>query len=139
MPPRVRLTFAALSLSLLLVVAAPLYRALSRPNDIWWTPHALLVPLSQGTDRVEVYVHGKPLATLVEAGQLRIAENGGLSTLVPSDLGLRFNNWDRVRVGQLPLLLGCSALCGALACIFLLVVSGRLAYRAPDAERQATE
>jgi len=129
MPPRMRLMFAALSLTLFLISAVPLYRALSRPSDIWWTPHASLVPLAKGTDRVEIYARGKPLASLVQAGQLRIAENGGLSTLAPSDVGLRFNNWDRVRVEQLPLLLGYAAGCGVTACMFLLVVSGRLAYR----------
>ncbi len=129
MPTRMRLMFAALSLTLFLISAVPLCRALSRPSDIWWTPHALLVPLAMRTDRVEIYARGKPLATLVQAGQLRIVENGGLSTLTPSDVGLRFNNWDRVRVEQLPLLLGYAAVCGVTACMFLLVVSGRLAYR----------
>ncbi len=129
MPTRMRLMFAALSLTLFLISAVPLYRALSRPSNIWWTPHALLVPLAKGTDRVEIYARGKPFATLVQAGQLRIVENGGLSTLAPSDVGLRFNNWDRVRVEQLPLLLGYAMMCGVTACLFLLVVSGRFAYR----------
>ena len=129
MPPRIRLMFAALSLTLLLISAVALYRALSRPSDIWWTPQALLVPLAEGTDRVEIYVRGKPLATLVQSGQLRIADDGGLSTLAPSDVGLRFNNFDRVRVEQLPLLLGYAAMGGVTAGMFLLVISGRLAYR----------
>ncbi len=49
MPTRMRLMFAALSLTLFLISALPLYRALSRPSDIWWTPHALLVPLTMVT------------------------------------------------------------------------------------------
>jgi len=129
MPPRMRLMFAALSLVLFFVAAVPLYGELSRRRDIWWTPHAMLVPLAESKDRVEIYAHGKPLAALLQAGQLRIAEGGGLSTLATSDVGLRFNNWDRVRVERLPLLLGYAVMCGVTACMFLLVLTGRLAYR----------
>jgi hypothetical protein len=129
MPPRIRLYFASLSLVLFFVAAVPLYGELSRRSDIWWTPHAMLVPLAESKDRVEIYTRGKPLAALLEAGQLRIAEEGGLNTLATSDVGLRFNNWDRVRVERLPLLLVYAAGCGVTACMFLLVVTGRLAYR----------
>ena len=129
MPPRIRLVFATLSLVFFCVAAAPLYGELSRRSDIWWTPHAMLVPLAESKDRVEIYARGKPLATLLSAGQLRIAEEGRSSTLATSDIGLRFNNWDRVRVERLPLLLVYAAACGITACIFLLVLTGRLAYR----------
>jgi hypothetical protein len=129
MPPRIRLVFATLSVALFFVAAIPLYAELSRRSDIWWTPHAMLVPLAESKDRVEIYARGKPLAALLQAGQLRIAEDGGSSTLATSDVGLRFNNWDRVRVERLPLLLVDAAGCGVTACLFLLVLTGRLAYR----------
>ena len=129
MPPRIRLVFSTLSLVLFFVAAVPLYGELSRRSDIWWTPHAMLVPLAESKDRVEIYAHGKPLAALLQSGQLRIAEDGGLSTLVTNDVGLRFNNWDRVRAERLPLLLAYAAGCGVTACMFLLVLTGRLAYR----------
>jgi predicted xylose isomerase-like sugar epimerase len=89
----------------------------------------MLVPLAESTDRVEIYARGKPLAALLQAGRLRIAEEGGSSTLAASDVGLRFNNWDRVRVERLSLLLVYAAGCGVSACMFLLVLTGRLAYR----------
>jgi hypothetical protein len=129
MPPRIRLFFAALSLILFFVAAIPLYGELSRRSDIWWTPHAMLVPLAESKERVEIYARGKPLAALLQAGQLRIAEDGALTTLATSDIGLRFNNWDRVRVERLPLLLVCATSCGVTACMFLLALTGRLAYR----------
>lgn len=129
MPPRIRLVFATLSLVMFFVAAAPLYGELFRRRDIWWTPFAMLVPLGESTDRVEIYARGKPLAALLQAGQLRIAEEGGSSTLAINDVGLRFNNWDRVRVERLPLLLLYAAGCGVTACMFLLVLTGRLAYR----------
>jgi hypothetical protein len=129
MPPRIRLYFATLSLVLFSVAAVPLYGELSRRSDIWWTPHAMIVPLADSKDRVEIYARDKPLAALLQAGQLRIAEDGALSTLATSEGGLRFNNWDRVRVERLPLLLVYAASCGVTACLFLLVLTGRLAYR----------
>lgn len=129
MPPRIRLVFSILNLSLCFVAAVPLYGELSRRSDIWWTPQAMLVPLAKSKDRVEIYAHGKPLAALIQAGQVRIAEDGGLSTLATSDVGLRFNNWDRIRAERFPLLLVSAAACGVTACMFLLVLTGRLAYR----------
>jgi hypothetical protein len=129
MPSRTRLVFAALSLVFFFVAAAPLYRELARRSDIWWTPRTMLVPLAETRDRVEIYTRGKPLAALLQAGQLRIAEEGGSSILAPSDVGLRFNNWDRVRVERIPLMLVYAAACGITACIFLLFLSGRLVYR----------
>ena len=129
MPPRIRRAFSIMSLALFFVVALPLYREFSQRSDIWWTPYAMRVPLADGKDRVEIYVRGKPLAALLEGGELRIAENGVLGTLATSDIGLRFNNWDRVRVQRLPLLLTYAAGCGVAACMFLLVLMGRLGYR----------
>src|SRR5512132_3254730 len=98
MPPRIQLVFATLSLAMFFVAAVPLYGELLRRRAIWWTPLAMLVPLGESADRVEIYARGKPLAALLQAGQLRIAEEGGSRTLAASDVGLRFNNWDRVRV-----------------------------------------
>ena len=129
MPPRIRLVFASLSLAMFFVAAVPLYGELFRRRDIWWTPFAMLVPLGESMDRVEIYARGKPLAALLQAGHLRIAEEGGSSTLAINDVGLRFNNWDRVRVERLPLLLVYAAGGGVTACMFLLVLTGRLAYR----------
>jgi len=113
MPTRVRLLFSTMCLTLFLTAAIPLFTELSRRSDIWWTPQAMLVPLAQSTDRVQVYVRGKPLATVVEA----------------SGVGFRFNNWDRVRAERMPLQLVRASACGALACLFLLIITGRLAYR----------
>ena len=129
MPPRIRIFFASLSLVLFCIAAVPLYRDLSRRSDIWWTPYAMLVPLPESKERVEIYARGKPLAALLKAGQLRVVEDGASSALVAGDVGLRFNNWDRVRAERIPLLLACAAACGVTACLFLLVLTGRLAYR----------
>ena len=129
MPVRVRTIFATMTGVLFLISALTLYRELSRRTDIWWTPMALLVPLSESTDRVVVYVRGSPLGTLIDAGQLRVADADSAGVVGTSDIGFRFNNADRVRVERLPLLLWYAAASGALAMLFILIVTGRLAYR----------
>jgi len=129
MPPRIRLLYSSLAVVFLVIAVVPLYRELSRPRDIWWTPRAMLVPLAEGQDRVEIYARGKLLRTLLEAGQVRIGDDAGSNTLAASEIGLRFNNWDRVRAERLPMLLGSAAVCGAVGMILVLVATGRLAYR----------
>jgi len=129
MPPRVRVFYSTLALVLFFVAAAPLYRELSQRSDIWWTPRAMLVPLADSKDRAEIYVRGESLEKLLQAGRLQVAETGVPSTLTASDVGFRFNNFDRVRAQRLPLLLVYAAGCGVAAFMVLLVLTGRLAYR----------
>jgi len=49
--------------------------------------------------------------------------------LSAQEIGLRFNNWDRVRVQRLPFLLIYAAGVGAGAVLLLVIATGRLAYR----------
>jgi predicted xylose isomerase-like sugar epimerase len=123
------MSFAALMFAVFLIPAFALYRELSRPADIWWTPVLLMVPVTDAADRVEVYVRGKPLVALLKAGQLRVMDDASGSVLATSDVGFRFNNWDRVRAQRIPTLLGYAAMCGVTATLFLVIVTGRLAYR----------
>ncbi|MDP9279801.1 MAG: hypothetical protein M3P00_10315 [Gemmatimonadota bacterium] len=127
--PSHQAVFPGLSVTLFAVAAVPLYTEITRPSDIWWTPQTMLVPLSDGKDRVEIYARGRPLDGLIKAGQLRIGEDGSSSVLAMSDIGLRFNNWDRVRGDRVTRLLIYAASCAVTALIFLLILTGRLAYR----------
>ena len=129
MPPRVKLVFLAMCVSLFAIAAVPLYKELTRPDNIWWTPQAMLVPLPESKDRVRVYVRGGPLDSLIETGRLRIVEDGGSSAIGTSDIGFRFNNWDRVRGDRVPRLLIYAASCGVLALMFVLILTGRIPYR----------
>ena len=139
MPPRIRLVFLAFTVALFLIAAVPLFSEFTRRSDIWWTPYTMLVPLGEGKDRVEIYARGKPLDSLIQAGQLRIAGDSGSSVLQTSDIGLRFNNWDRVRGDRSARLLIYAAMCGVAALMFFLILTGRLAYRGETepAARQA--
>jgi len=138
MPPRIRNFFVGLGLIFLYGAAAPLYHELTQRNDIWWTPMPLLVPLGESSDRVEVYVRGKPLATLLEKRQLRLEVDGGASEVTARDVAFRFNNWDRMRARRLPLLLAYAAGCGIAVTSILIVLTGRLAYRPERDPKAAT-
>jgi hypothetical protein len=132
MPLRTRRFFATMTAILFIISVIPLYRELSRRRDIWWTPPAMALPLTEGADRVEIYVRGRPLAALLETGQVRMVDDTRTSVLAPGDVRLRFNNWDRVRAAQVPGLLISAATCGAAVVLFILVVAGRLAYRGEE-------
>jgi hypothetical protein len=115
--------------SLLLIPALALYRELSRRPDIWWTPPAMALSLDKSQDRVRIYARGKPLGALLEAKQLWIREDAGSSALDPREVGLRLNNWDRVRAERIPVLLTYSAVFGAGVLLLILMATGRLTYR----------
>ena len=133
MPPRLRLFFSALTGVLVLLPALALYRELSRRPDIWWTPLPLALSLSETKDRVEIYIHGKPLDALLQARQLSVMDEAESGALAADEIRLRFNNWDRVRAARLPLLLVYAASCGGGVVLLLFIATGRLAYRGEGA------
>ena len=137
MPPRLRTFFLALLAALFCIPAVSLYGALSRRGDIWWTPAPLALSLADSKDRVEIYARGQPLGRLVQQRRLSIMDGGESGVLTAREIGLRFNNWDRVRAEQLPLLLVCAAACGSTALLFVLVATNRLAYRGEHAAAAA--
>ena len=133
MPTRIKLVFLGLMFVLFLIPALGLYRELHRPSDIWWTPATLMVPITAGTDRVEIYAGDKRLEALLDAGQVQLVTSGGPIVLAKSDIRLRFNNWDRVRSERTYSLVIYAAACGVTALLFLLILTGRLAYRGEKA------
>jgi hypothetical protein len=134
MPLRLRLLFSALTGTLLLIPALALYRELSKRPDIWWTPPAMALSLNESQDRVRIYARGQPLGALLEARRLWIRDDAGSSVLDPGEVGLRLNNWDRVRARRIPVLLTYAAVSGAEVVLLLLIATGRLAYKG---EKQA--
>ena len=129
MPPRLRLFYSGLTLALLFIPAVALYSELARRSDIWWTPPAMASTLGDTRDRVEIYAGGKPLAAMVAAQQLWIRDETGSRVVSADEIRLRFNNWDRMRVARLPFVLVYAAALGAGFVIFLVIATGRLAYR----------
>ena len=129
MPPRLRIFFSALMAVLFCIPAVALYSELSRRADVWWTPAPLALSLADSKDRVEIYARGQPLGTLVEHHRVSMMDGTESRALTAQEIGLRFNNWDRVRAQRLPLLLICAAASGAAVVLFVLVATGRLVYR----------
>ena len=129
MPPRLRLFYSVLTGVLLLIPALALYRDLSGPADIWWTPPAMAITLAESQDRVQIYARGRPLGAVLDAKQLWIKDEAGSGPLGAHEIGLRLNNWDRVRAARLPALLVYAAVCGGGLVLLLVVATGRLAYR----------
>ena len=129
MPPRLRLFFLVFTAALFLIPAVSLVSELTRRSDIWWTPRTMIVPLGESKDRVEIYARGRLVDSMIQAGTLRIVRDGDTTVVRTSDIGLRFNNWDRVRGDRTPRLLIYAAMCGVLAVIFFMILTGRLAYR----------
>jgi len=134
MPPRHRALFSTLILTLFLISALPLFRALTQRNDIWWTPQAMALPLSEAQDRVQIFVRNQALSALIESGQLQTMENGSPSVIAPGDVRLRLNNWDRMRAERMPVLLVQAAACGAMAILLIILMTGRLSFRGEKGE-----
>ena len=66
---------------------------------------------------------------LLEQGHLAIIDSAGPHVLGAQDVAVRLNNWDRVRIQRLPVLLMYAAVLGAGLIALVLVATGRLAYR----------
>jgi len=137
MPPRLRIFYSLLTASLLLIPVVALYSELAKRSDMWWTPPPKTLSLAESADRVEIYARGRPLGTLLEQGQVSIGDGAGSRVVRAEEIGLRFNNWDRVRVQRLPRLLFYAAWCGAGVVLLLLIATGRLAYRGEHAPNAA--
>ncbi len=133
MPPRLRVFYSVLTAALLLIPAVALFSELSRRSDIWWTPPAMALSLADGKDRVEIYVRGRSLGSLLDQKQLSITDGAGSRVLSEADIGLRLNNWDRVRAARLPWVLVYAAACGGGIVLLLLMATGRVAYRGESA------
>ena len=104
----------------LLTAGARLYGFFHQRDDIWWTPGGLLVPLAESHDRVAVYVGSRELDDLLTAGQLRLRRDSVAQVLNPADIGLRFNNWDRVRAERIASVIISGVTVGAAAALLLV-------------------
>ena len=128
----VQLISLVVPVTFLLASVLKLFVFFHQRSDIWWTPLPLAVPLAVSGDRVEIYARGTNLPVLLQAEQVRVGNAAGSSVLDASDVRLRFNNWDRVRAEQIPLLLVYSWTVGAAMVLVALALTGHLRWkRAP--------
>lgn len=99
---------------------ARLYQFFHQRDDIWWTPRGMTIPLEAAHHRVTVYLRGKELDDLIARRQVLLQDQAGTSAVSRMDVGLRFNNWDRVRAEKIPGLLIAAATVGAAAALLLV-------------------
>jgi hypothetical protein len=106
-----------------------LYTVLQQRDDIWWTPRAMTIPLEAAQHRVRVYVRGSELEDLVAKRQLLLQDHQGTRVVTRTDVGLRFNNWDRVRAQRIPDMLVSAITAGAAGALLMvgliLTLAGR--------------
>ena len=85
-----------------------------------------MIPLVESQDRVEIYVGDTHLLTLLETGQILVTTGSTTRVVTPSDVGLRLNNWDRVRAARIPLLLVSATVAGVLIGMIVIGLFGPL-------------
>lgn len=134
-PPHVRRFWLIFGIAIFLIPASHLFRFFTQRSDIWWTPKALSVPPLESSDRVQIYVRGELLQEQLKAQRLRVLTDQGLVTLTDSDVTLRFNNYDRVRVAQMPTLLAAAGGVGLAGLVVLLSILGRWPPPRPSGRR----
>jgi len=75
-----------------------LYQAFWGNENIWWTPLQLHLTVEETGNRFQMSVGGKALQKHLADGTLfAVDPNGQQYRVVSKDVGVRVNNWDRVK------------------------------------------
>ena len=78
------------------------YRAFWGEDRIWWTPQAMSLPIEETRNQFELYIAGEPLRKHLSEGTLFSADKKGEQyRVVPKDISVRLNNWDKVKASIL--------------------------------------
>jgi hypothetical protein len=78
------------------------YRAFWGEDRIWWTPQALRLPIEETRNDFELYIAGESLRKHLAEGTLfSVGKNGEQYRIVPKDISVRLNNWDKVKASIL--------------------------------------
>jgi len=79
------------------------YRAFWGERDIWWTPPSMSLKAEETGNNFAITIGGKLLQKHLAEGTLfGVDPNGGQYRVVSKDVGVRVNNWDRVKAFTLP-------------------------------------
>ena len=124
--------FLILGIIMLAVSISYLLEVMLQPDNIWWTPASMELTLDETKDRVEVYVDGRIIQDVVKDQHLWVAKGQKIQPVKVEDVGIRLNNWSRVRAQQVPRVIYLSVIF-ALGVVFLiagvLMAMGRLSFR----------
>jgi len=73
-------------------------RAVWGNNDMWWTPKSMTLPLSKTHHNFELFVSGDLLQDHLDRNSLSATDaQGEHYDLVPEDIEVRLNNWQKVK------------------------------------------
>jgi len=128
----IQFVYLVVPVGLLLTALLNLYAFFHRRSDMWWTPLPKAVPVAASGDRVEIFARGTDLRTLLDAGRVRVTGDPGAGVLAADDVRIRFNNWDRVRAEQAPLLVLYGFTIGAALVLVGLTLTGHVPKRRPS-------
>ena len=79
-----------------------LYQVFWGNEDIWWTPAQLRLTVEETRDRFQMTIGGKSLRKRLADGSLFAVDPGGAQyRVVSKDVGVRINNWDRVKASRI--------------------------------------
>jgi hypothetical protein len=75
-----------------------LHRAFWGNQDIWWTARTMQLPIENSKNNFELSISGKSLQKHLSDGSLfALNNNGEQYRVVPNDLTIRLNNWNKVK------------------------------------------
>jgi hypothetical protein len=71
-------------------------------RNIWWTPKTMKLYLSETKNNFELFISGKPLQDHIAKETLfALDEEGKQYCVVGKDIGVRLNNWHKVKASML--------------------------------------
>jgi hypothetical protein len=83
-------------------LAAQVYRAFWGDKGIWWTPPGMSLKVEETGNDVAISIGGKLLQKHLAEGTLfAVDPNGTQYRVVSRDVGVRLNNWERVKASLL--------------------------------------
>ena len=97
-----------------------LWKLWQQPADAYWTAEAFSPTLAADGDRVEVFVNEEPLLKAVGEERLVLKQKGAEAPVAAEKVVARVNNYERVRLARLPMLLALAAGAGAGFVLFLI-------------------
>lgn len=77
-------------------------RAVWGSTDIYWTPKTMALPVNDTRQEFELFLNDELLQDHLERGSLSATDlNGQSSRVVPDDIVVRLNNWQKTKVSLL--------------------------------------
>ena len=97
-----------------------IWKLWQQPLDSYWTAEAFSPTLAAASDRVEVFVNDEPLLKAVAEERIVHKQKGAEAPVVADKVVARVNNYERVRLARIPMLLALAAGAGAGFVLFLI-------------------